>query len=206
MIVGVIGGVILAGGAGRRFGSPKQVADLHGRPLLEHAVLAMDAAGLDRVVVVLGANAETVREAVPMHGAEPVICEDWSEGRGACLRAGLRALSEADAVVITLGDQPLISPRAIARVRAVAQEALTRHPDLPPTAFRATYGGKPAHPVLLTRAALALVAANVRGDAGAASVGGLETVSVDCDGLGSPADVDTPEDLAQLRLGGHDVN
>ena len=76
----MIGGVVLAAGAGRRFGSAKQLASFEGRPLLEHALLAMSGAALvDLRVVVLGANADEILAAVERHGAEPVICADWNE-------------------------------------------------------------------------------------------------------------------------------
>ena len=57
---------MLAAGAGERFGGPKQIAELDGRPLLEHALAAMEAAAVDRRVVVLGARADEVRAAVPL--------------------------------------------------------------------------------------------------------------------------------------------
>ena len=62
---------MLAAGEGKRFGGPKQVAVLDGRPLLEHAVRAMLAVpAIDPVVVVLGAHADAVREQVDLSGAE----------------------------------------------------------------------------------------------------------------------------------------
>jgi CTP:molybdopterin cytidylyltransferase MocA len=54
----VIAGLVLAAGAGTRFGQPKQLAELDGRPLLEHSIRAMTAARVERVVVVLGAGAD----------------------------------------------------------------------------------------------------------------------------------------------------
>ena len=67
----MIGGLVLAAGAGTRFGSAKQLAELDGRPLLEHSILAMTASPVGRVVVVLGAGAEEVLAQVDLHGAEP---------------------------------------------------------------------------------------------------------------------------------------
>ena len=78
----MIGGVVLAAGGASRFGSPKQLAELDGRPLLQHAVDAMLAVpAIDPVVVVLGAEAERVRAAV-----------DFGEAAGRRLRGvGARA-------------------------------------------------------------------------------------------------------------------
>ena len=109
-----IGGLILAAGEGRRFGGTKQLAELEGRPLLEHPLAAMK--GINPRVVVLGHAAEKIRRGVNMHGASVVVCDDWEEGQSASLRAGLAALPGADAVVVVLGDQPGITPAAIEAV------------------------------------------------------------------------------------------
>jgi molybdenum cofactor cytidylyltransferase len=187
-----LAGLVLAAGGARRFGAPKQLAELDGRPLLEHALAAMAAvAGLDRFAVTLGAHADEILAAVDLHGAEPVRVPNWNEGQAASLRAGVAALAPfADAVVVTLGDQPKIDGAAIARVAAEAQG--------PAPAARAVYGGVPGHPVLLTRPLYAAVAA-LRGDAGARGLldhaGALE---VEC-GPGAVLDVDTPAELEALR-------
>jgi molybdenum cofactor cytidylyltransferase len=186
-----IGGLVLAAGAGRRFGSPKQLAMFEGRPLLEHALLAMTAATrIERAVVVLGAHAEVVLAEVARHGAVAVLCPDWEEGQAASLRAGVAALRDhVEAIVVTLGDQPAIDARAIDRV------AQSR--DGTSVAVRASYGGRPGHPVLLERSVFERVAA-LRGDQGARSLlSGAAVRIVPCDGLGSDLDIDTVE---QLRL------
>jgi CTP:molybdopterin cytidylyltransferase MocA len=186
-----VGGLILAAGAGRRFGSPKQLAQLDGRPLLEHALIAMSAATqIETVVVVLGAHADAVLAAVERHGAEAVICADWEEGQAASLRAGVAVLAaRVDAIVVTLGDQPAIDPRAIDRV--------ARARDGTSVAIRASYGGRPGHPVLLERGLFQRVAA-LRGDHGARSLlSGVAVRVLACDGLGSDLDVDT---VQQLRI------
>jgi CTP:molybdopterin cytidylyltransferase MocA len=188
----VIGGLVLAAGRSSRFGGrPKQLAMLDGRPLLEHVLMAMASAQLDRVAVVLGAHAEEVREGVPLHGAEAVVCDDWATGMGASLQAGVRALSDCDAVAVTLGDQPRISSHAVARV--VSQRGADE------LAVRATYGGVPGHPVLLEKTLLSRVI-ELSGDAGARELlHGVPIREVACDGLGSPDDIDTPEALAALQ-------
>jgi molybdenum cofactor cytidylyltransferase len=187
----LIAGVVLAAGSGERFGGPKQLASLDGRPLLEHVLAAMAAAPLDRVVCVLGARATEVLDAVALHGAEPVVCDGWEEGMAASLRDGVEALADADAVVVALGDQPRLAPAAVARViDARGGGAL---------AVRATYGGTPGHPVLIERA-LFHGLSELRGDQGARAL--LDEVpvrDVPCDGLGRPDDVDTPAQLAALR-------
>jgi len=187
----MIGALVLAAGAGRRYGGPKQLAELDGRPLLEHALEAAAAASVDRRLVVLGAGAADILARVPLHGAEPVLCPDWEHGQAASLRAGLRALEGVDAIVVVLGDQPLLSPGAITRVLA------ERGPGA--EAVRATYAGEAGHPVVLERSLFPRLLA-LRGDAGARDV--LREVvvrEVPCDGLGRPDDVDTPQQLEVLR-------
>ena len=94
----VIGGIILAAGGSSRFGGRKQLAELGGRPLVEHAVEALRAVpALDRIVVVLGADAEDVRRGADLSGTEIVVADEWGEGIAASLRAGVAALAEAGA-------------------------------------------------------------------------------------------------------------
>jgi CTP:molybdopterin cytidylyltransferase MocA len=183
-------GLVLAAGSGERFGGPKQLAPLDGRPLLEHVLAAMAAAPLDSVVCVLGARAAEVLDAVDLHGAEPVVCAGWEEGMAASLRAGVEALAEADAVVVALGDQPRLAAEAVARVVAARGGGAL--------AVRAEYGGTPGHPVLLERPLFDRLR-ELRGDQGArALLGGVDVRDVPCDGLGRPDDVDTPAQLARL--------
>lgn len=185
----MIGGLVLAAGAGRRFGGPKQLAELDGRPLLEHALAAIAAVpALERIVVVLGAAADEILARVDLHGAEPVVCADWAEGQGASLRAGAAALPDAEAILITLGDQPRITPQVIAGVLD------HRGAD----AVRATYAGRPGHPVLLERPILGRLP-ELRGDTGArALLAGSRVREWECGHLCDAADVDTPEDLRAL--------
>ncbi|HEU0023826.1 MAG TPA: nucleotidyltransferase family protein, partial [Thermoleophilaceae bacterium] len=188
----VIGGLVLAAGAGTRFGSAKQLAVLHGRPLLEYALRTMAAAPLDRVLVMLGSEAEEVMRGVDLHGAEPVVCDRWEEGQAASLACGLAELNDCEAVVVTLGDQPGLSPEAITRVLAARGDF---------DAVRATYAGEPGYPVLLERRLFGRLR-DVSGDHGARHLLlSVPTAGVPCDDLGGPHDVDTQDQLAALRAG-----
>jgi molybdenum cofactor cytidylyltransferase len=183
----MIAGLILAAGEGTRFGAePKLLAELDGRPLLEHAIHAQCAVpALERVVVVLGANADRILERVEFLDSEPVVCPDWHDGQAASLRFGVEQLEGANKVVITLGDEPLITAQVIARFvddRAPA---------------RATYDGRPGHPVSLGGKQLSAVAA-LSGDRGARELlSGARTI--ECSALCSGRDVDTPRDLEAIR-------
>jgi molybdenum cofactor cytidylyltransferase len=191
----VIGGVVLAAGGSRRFGSPKQLAELDGAPLLQHAVDAMlGVPAIDAIRVVLGAHADEVRDAVELADAEPVICHQWQEGMAASLRCGVAALDGCDWVIVTLGDQPRVTAQVIAAVvdRTKGARAGTG-------AVRALYDGVPGHPVALGRELLEQVA-GLRGDVGARALLDHAVVrTVEVGRLASPVDVDTPEELEALR-------
>jgi molybdenum cofactor cytidylyltransferase len=180
-------GLILAAGAGKRFGlEPKLLADLGGRPLLEHAVGAACAvAELERVVVVLGASADRIAAAVDFARAEPVICERWHDGLSASLRCGLDALPGCELVIVTLGDEPLVSPDLIARFAHA------------PPGTRATYGGRPGHPVVLGPDQIRAIE-TLTGDRGARDLL-AEGPTIECGDRGVDEDVDTAADLESLR-------
>jgi CTP:molybdopterin cytidylyltransferase MocA len=189
-----IGGLVLAAGAGTRFGGRKQLAELDGSPLLEHALRAMTAAPVGRVVVVLGALVEEVIATVDLHGAEPCPCERWDEGQAASLACGLAELADCEAVVVTLGDQPRMSPDAIRRVISARGNGAA--------AVRATYHGAPGHPVLLERDLFESFR-DVTGDHGARNLLlSVQVREVPCEDLGGGEDVDTPAELDALRAGG----
>jgi nicotine blue oxidoreductase len=184
-----VAGLLLAAGAGRRFGGPKALVELGGERLVDRGVRLLREGGCDPVVVVLGAAPDLV---VP--GALTVVAADWAEGMGASLRAGLAALAAtpAQACVVALVDQPRVGAEAVRRLTAAG----------PVEAAVATYDGAPRNPVLLSRPVWAEVAAAAAGDTGAR--GWLRAhpdrvTTVPCDGTGSPADVDTPADLTALE-------
>lgn len=185
-----IGGIVLAAGEGSRFGGTKQLASLRGRPLLSYAVenlLAVPAVW--PVVVVLGHAAQEVRAGVDLDGLEVVVCGGWREGQSASLRAGIAALGAVDAAVVVLGDQPFITPQVIAGTL----DFDPRYHD----AVRATYGGEPGHPVLLTRRLLDR-AGELEGDAGFRSLlHGGRIRSFEAGHLCDPTDIDTREELAR---------
>jgi molybdenum cofactor cytidylyltransferase len=179
-----IGGLVLAAGEGSRFGATKQLAQVGGRPLLEHALAAV--AALSPRVVVLGHAAAEIRAGVDLQGAQPVVCPDWREGQSASLRAGIAALGDVDAVLVVLGDQPRIGPDA---VRAIAGA------EGDEDAVRALYDGTPGHPILIRRPLLDR-AGELRGDTGFRDLlEGARVRDVDLSRRADPADVDTPEDL-----------
>jgi molybdenum cofactor cytidylyltransferase len=183
----LLGGLILAAGGGVRFGEePKLLADLEGRPMLEYAIEAQCAIPeFNQVVVVLGAHAAGMLARVDFSHAEPVICQDWREGMATSLRCGIEALDGADRVIVTLGDQPLVT-----------SEVIRRFLDAAP-GTRATYGGRPGHPVVLGPDQLAKLD-TLNGDHGARDLLG-DAPTIECGQLCSGRDVDTPDDLEVIR-------
>jgi molybdenum cofactor cytidylyltransferase len=182
-----IAGLVLAAGGGTRFGaSPKQLADFGGRPLLEWAVRAQCAVPeLERVLVVVGAHADRVLAGVEFGRAETVICPDWKTGQAASLRCGLAELAGAAKVIVTLGDAPLVTSEVIARF--AAEEPCTR----------ALYDGRPGHPVVLGPDEIAALT-GLAGDEGARGLLRGRSV-IEVGHLCSGRDVDTPEDLEEVR-------
>jgi molybdenum cofactor cytidylyltransferase len=131
----VISALVLAAGGGSRFGRTKQIEVLRGKPLVQHAVDAATAAGVDEVVVVLGHDAPRVRDALELpERGRYVINDRYAEGQATSLAVGLRALDEAsDAVVVLLADQPGIEQR---HVTALVEAFRRGEPEIVRIRFR----------------------------------------------------------------------
>ena len=187
----MICGLILAAGDGTRFGpESKLLADLGGRPVVEYAIAAQcSVAEFERVVIVLGAQAQSVLDRVDLNRAEPVICSDWQDGQAASLRCGMSFLVEqagATRIVVTLGDEPLIGSATVARFAGE------------PVGTRAVWNGRPGHPVVLGPEHLEAIR-GLAGDQGARSLL-RDAVEIECADMGGAGtDIDTPEDLEAVR-------
>ena len=147
-------GLVLAAGAGRRYGQPKAPVVIDGERLVDRAVRVLRDGGCDPVLVVLGAWLGEVS------GAQIVENPDWVEGMGSSLRVGLTALTgmTADEVVVTLVDLPGLTSQAVERI--VNADA---------TIAQATYHGERGHPVKIAREHWSAIASAAEGDAGARS-------------------------------------
>jgi len=189
--------LVLAAGAGRRFGMPKALVRHRGGLFVEHAAATLVAAGCRPVLVVLGAAADRVRAAADLPGVSLVDNPQWTSGMGSSLAVGLDELgrtSDAGAVVVLPVDTPGVSVDAVLRVRALAG---------PGTLARATYRGAPGHPVLIGRDHWPGVRASAAGDVGARDYFRRHApVEVPCEDVADGRDVDRVSDLPSAHDAG----
>jgi CTP:molybdopterin cytidylyltransferase MocA/RimJ/RimL family protein N-acetyltransferase len=182
-------GVLLAAGAGSRMGMPKAlVHDPDGTAWLVRSVGVLRDSGCDEVVVVLGARADEAAALVPAD-VHVVVADDWADGMSASLRAGLGTLDDdpscGEVAVVTLVDLPDVGADAVRRVVAAATG--------PAALVRASYGGRPGHPVVLGRDHWAPIAADVSGDEGAKTYLRRHGCAlVECGDLATGEDQDEP--------------
>ena len=185
--------LVLAGGAGRRFGGGKLSADLAGVPVIRRVTDRASCAGFADVVVVTGADEAAVRAALDGAACRIIAAEGWTEGMAASLRSGIAALAPGmQGVCVFLGDMPFV-PEALCA--DLAQAALDNG-----YAARPRHDGKPGHPVAFTRAAFAELQA-LTGDEGAAALFRAHPERVaycDTEDAGVLLDIDTPDDLARI--------
>lgn len=186
----MISAIVLAAGAGSRFGGTKQVARVRGKPLAQHAIDAATDAGVDEVVVVLGHDAERVLAALDLPAsARVVVNSEHASGMASSLAAGLGATdASSDAAVVLLADTPGIRSD---HVRSLATAFLDAGARILRIRFRDGPG-----PALIARSEWDRATA-LTGDVGAralfdATPGDVRWIAFDED---SPVDVDTPEDL-----------
>ena len=187
------GVVILAAGASTRMGTPKQLLELEGKPLLRRAVEAALASPAWPVVVVVGAHAERVR---PILARLPVLVTEnsaWSEGMAASIREGVTTLQQfsrqLDAAIIALCDQPAFSG-------AVIQQLMTTQRQTGRSIVAARYAGRHGAPALFCHEHFATLA-HLTGEEGARAL--LNDDPSQVAGIDLPAlavDLDTPEDFS----------
>ena len=172
-------GVLLAAGAGIRYGKPKVLVG-QGK-WLGIAVTALLRGGCDEVVVVLGAAVVDVPAP-----ARAVVAEDWADGMSASLRAGLAAADGARRVVLHLVDTPDVGADVVRRVLAAADAGSAG-------LVRTSYGGRPGHPVVIDASHWPALVESLHGDQGARpflSAHAGDVVVVECGDLATGADID----------------
>ncbi|WP_045200009.1 nucleotidyltransferase family protein [Rhodococcus sp. B7740] len=159
-------GVLLAAGAGTRYGSPKVLA--HDGLWLRTAVQALRDGGCDRVVVVLGAA-----DAPMPDGVIAVHTPHWNQGMSASFTAGLAATADAEYAVVHVVDTPDVGAEVVRAVLGAARDT---------GLARAVFDGRPGHPVVLARRHVDAAVASASGDSGARDFlrGRDDVVAVEC--------------------------
>lgn len=185
--------VVLAAGGSARLGRPKQLLPYLGRTLVEHAVRTALASGASQVVVVVGAEADAVRERLKGLKVKIIHNRDWAEGMGGSIRSGVAALDDSiQSVVVALADQPRITPNHLRTLATCLEEV-----GVPIAA--SSYDGVVGAPCAFARSEFPKLLA-LEGDAGAralirAAGANIETVRFD----GANVDIDTPEDYQAIE-------
>jgi molybdenum cofactor cytidylyltransferase len=190
--------IVLAAGESRRLGSPKQLVEIGGAPLLQQVIEMVGRWPVDGVVVVLGAHADQVMDGIDFGDATIAINDDWEEGMAASIRVGLDLLARDaswERAFVVLGDQPGIPEEVPVQLLEAAEE--THRPVVVPV-----YRYERGHPVLFDRSLWPRLMA-LSGDVGASALLTThpEWVEEIRFSRSTPRDVDTRDDLADLRRG-----
>lgn len=190
--------LVLAAGQSSRMGSNKLLADVGGVPLIRRSVAALQTPLLDEVIVVTGRDSDHVAVALKDLPATLVHNPDFAHGLSTSLRRGLTAVSaDTDAVLICLGDMPMVDAGVVARLIAAFSPAEHRSICIP------LHQGQRGNPVLWGRSHIPSLAA-LTGDRGARALFDRladEVVEVEMPDRAVLLDIDTPEALADFRSG-----
>jgi molybdenum cofactor cytidylyltransferase len=184
--------LVLAAGASKRLGQPKQLVKLGGRPALHIVVTNAVALAGNAVTVVVGAQARDMTHLLAHSPASVIVNRTWEEGLSSSLRFGLASLPPGcDAVLVLLGDQVGVTADDLKRLAAAwkGEESLIA---------AAVYDQHVGVPAIFPRLCFSELA-DLRGDQGARTV--LERNSyrlVRVPMSNAAIDLDTPEDLAML--------
>ncbi len=191
-----IAAIVLAAGKSSRMGSNKLLAELHGKPLLRHSVEALKASSVNDIIVVTGNEPERVQSALKPLDVTLVHNANFAEGLSTSLKRGLAAVpAETDAVLICLGDMPLVDAQTIDRLVAAFNVPEHRTICVP------TFEGKRGNPVLWGRQHFIAID-EIEGDQGARLLLDAlsdEVVEVEVKTQAVLVDVDTPQALEEIR-------
>lgn len=192
MVAGRTVAIVLAAGAGSRFGGGKLLASIHGKSILQHVLDRIAEAGVGEAVVVLGRDADAVEAATGWRTETRVRNPDPGLGLATSLRLGLDAVDpEVDAALILLGDQPFVAPDTI---RALLEAPADRARPFVVPVYADDRG---RNPVLVRRPGFEL-AGEASGDRGLGPVlAAHPDLVVEVPVRGGNPDIDTPDDLAR---------
>lgn len=180
-------GLVLAAGGSRRLGRPKQLLPFRGRTLLDATLDMARACGFDELLVAVGGSAPEVRATVDLDGVRVIENPSFSSGCGSSVRTSVGSVA-SDALVLLLGDQPLVRPSDVRRLSSAGG---------PVGVCRYTDGL--GHPFLFRRPVFADLA-TLHGDKAVWKLlhsGRYPVTEIDCAGT-VPIDVDTIDDYERL--------
>lgn len=176
-------------------GETKQTLPFGDVSMLEKVLDIYRRSNVDRVIVILGASYEEIVRATRFEKETIVVNHEHAQGMSGSIRIGVEAVEEAaEAVIIALGDQPLVSPRTVDQL--VESYKNTKAPVVVPT-----FKGKRGNPVLFDRSLFQEIK-EVKGDMGARSVvlrNSDRVLEVGVDDEGILLDFDTKEDYERAR-------
>lgn len=190
----MIAAVLLAAGAARRFGGPKLVQEVYGKPVVRWSAESLLGAPIDEVFVVVPSEHAALRRALADLEVQFVVNEKSDDGIASSLICGVDALSAGtEAVLVTLADEPMVGRDGLRRV-------VERYRAGGASIVVPIYNGTRGHPVLFDRSIFAELRA-VTGDQGARAVTDRDPKRVALVNLevDKPIDVDTPGDLERIR-------
>jgi molybdenum cofactor cytidylyltransferase len=119
-----VGAVILAAGGSSRFGQPKQLLRYRGETLIRRVVRAAEEADCEPIVVVVGKNADAIRQELSGTRASLIENGEWQRGIGSSIRCGVHQIAgSTDAAILLTCDQPLVDRNVIARLIAAQEES-----------------------------------------------------------------------------------
>ena len=188
----MISAILLAAGESKRMGQPKQLMEWQGKTLLQHSLESLINSAANEIILVLGHEADRIRETLPALPIKIVINPDYKQGMASSLGKGLLAMDPgSEAFLVLLADQPGIGPEIINTLIRTFQQA-----DPKPGIVRPVYRGQRGHPVLIgvryLREALQL-----QGDVGARRIlinHPEDILEIDVDQDAVLKDIDTPEE------------
>jgi len=183
--------VVLSAGESSRMGRPKALLPIDGQTFIERIVAVLKQSGIERIIVVLGFNAEEMRREIEHLPVEILINPAYQQGQLSSLQVALRRLNseeDCDAILVHLVDHPYLSA-------AVVNRMIDRYRESKNCIVIPKYRGKRGHPVLFDRTLFSeLLSAPL--DQGAKAVVNAhpdQTLEIDTEEVGVTLDIDTPE-------------
>ena len=189
-----IAGIVLAAGGSTRFGEPKQLLDWFGEPLVKFVAENVRAGGCSPVIVITGADHDTVSRALDGLPVQVVNNTAWQTGQSTSVRAAIQALpDDIGGAIFCLVDQPRIPKELIRDLRK-------KHAKNPSPIIMPVVDGKPANPVLFDRCVFKDLE-DLEGDVGGRAIfDKYQSSSIPWDDPSSQMDIDTPQDYQRIRF------